>query len=381
MVRGLKPLILSALGLTLTACNLGSKPQSFPEAICERVNIASNGKAVIGVEDMAYDSVKQTLYLSAYDRRTQSLGGIYSLDMSQNPAALNLSAKPIIDGIRPHGMDITRINNSADLKDDNVFLSFIDRQGDNEAHKPIIQTLSWHDQSPAITTRYKTIINPDICAANDLTRASLYEQSTFGQSTFGQSAFGQSAAIYITQDHKSCTRKAQNRENILSPNRASAGVVAGKGPIYTPLLTKLSFANGITISEDNQQLYIAETRKKRITLYNLKTAHIRHIKLAGGPDNLTRDGTDIYAAIIPNLLQFLRFKSGKDKTSPSRFAILSMENKPNSSDILAYSIDHYDVPAAIISGATVAVKAGEYIWLGAAYDSAIARCQLPDATQ
>jgi len=361
MVRINKPLISTAAAILLSACGVGAPQNRFPEADCERVNISRDGKTIVGVEDMAYDGGSNTLYLSAYDRRTGALGGLYRLDLDRASSGTDLNVAPIIDGIRPHGINLTSKNNNLS-GEPNVYLSFIDRQGDKDAHRPIIRSLSWMDAAPHNINEHLEVIGAEICAANDLARS----QFPNGQS-----------AIFITQDHKSCTQKAQSRENIFSPNKASVIEFNGESRAFKSVLTGLSFANGIAVSEDNRLLYVAETRKKRLTLFSRQTGQKTSLPLAGGPDNLTRDGDDIYAALIPNLLQFLRFRKGKDKHAPSRFAIISTPPSAQKSDISAYEIKHYDVPASVISGVTVAIKAGEHIWLGAAFDTAIARCALP----
>jgi len=288
----IRPLISCGLLATLTACG----GQSFPEAMCERVKITHDGAPVIGVEDMAYDAPTQTLYLSAYDRRTYSTGGIYRLPIEMANTATDLDVTAVIDNIRPHGIDLTRTNRALTQKFDDVLMSFIERQGTQSDKTPIIRTLSWNDDAPDSLTEVRVITGSEICASNDIVRTHRW---------------GDDSAIFVTQDHKNCTLKAQNRENIFSPNKASVGIIDTINHQFRYFLTGLSFANGIVLSKDDQRLYIAETRGKRVTLFSTKTGETTEKSLAGGPDNLTQAGDNIYAALIPSLIKFKRFSSGK----------------------------------------------------------------------
>ncbi len=334
------------LVIGLSAC----RAQTFSMAQCERVTITHKGKPVIGVEDMAYDDTAQTLYLSAYDRRSHSKGGIYRLSVDAAAKGWEFDVSTLINDIRPHGIDLWRDGAQ-------VTLSFIDRQGDENRHKPAIRTLSWHDNRPSRLTEGPSFLDIRACAANNLTRMT-------GTDT--------DKSIIFTQTHQSCTHKAQIRENILTPNRATVSIAEAQTGTIKPYLDTLSYANGIAIHPNAQRLYVAETRGKRLTVFHAKNSEkISVIDLPGGPDNLTRNGEDIYAALIPNLIRFSRFQKRETHRINSRFAIVTPI------DATHHSVSSYDVPAAIISGATVVIKAGQHIWLGSAYDTAIARCTLP----
>ncbi|MEP1231106.1 MAG: hypothetical protein ABJG88_10560 [Litorimonas sp.] len=347
----------------LTACTSDFLKPKFPQAQCTRISLLDNGKAVIGVEDMVYDETAQTLYLSAYDRRTHSSGGIYGLPLANAATAAALTVTPILTDIHPHGMDLIRDGSK-------LTLSFIDRQGDENERNPVIRTISWQDETPNSLTEGQSFTGAELCASNNLVRTPNWDSNE--------------APIYVTQDHKTCTRKAQSRENIFSPNQASMGWINSEIPVPKNVLTDLSFANGIAFSENLDVIYVAETRKKRVVVKHPHYFNTTPIKLSGGPDNLTRNKDDIYAALIPNLLAYSRFQKKPKKRVKSRFSIITPTffprgDKPRE-NFATFSTVTYDVPAPVISGASVAVKAGEYIWLGSAYDTAIARCTLLESS-
>lgn len=346
---------MTVLPLSLSAC----VAQSFPQADCTRINVTANGKPVVGIEDIAYDKSGAVLYLSAYDRRTHDFGGIYGLHLDQANAQINTAtpaaAATIIEGVRPHGIDFIRSDRGA-------VLGFIDRQGTKLDNAPVIRFISLQDDKETAYSERQPISGPEFCASNDI-------------------ALTSSDILFVTQDHKTCTKKTQFIENIFASGSSrllSLSTKPNTEKTDTILAIKgLHFANGVVISGDARRIHVSETRKKRVAVFdvpenlsqnqNLPQKSSFRIKLAGGPDNLTRDGFRIYAALIPSLLRFARFQKNPKKRIESRFAIIARDN----------SVMTYDVPANILSGATTAIQAGEHIWLGAGYDTAIARCSLP----
>jgi len=327
------------ISVSLNACAV----KTFPNAICERIYVEANNTPVIGVEDMAYDSQNNRLFLSAYDRRSYSDGGIYTLKLDEQSGANSVEVIPILEKIKPHGIDL--VISGADMT-----LALIDKQGEKKDTRPVIRLFQSQPNSVGTYNEVFTISDSQSCASNDLVLTS-------------------NESLYISQDHKSCTARAQSRENIFSPNKASV-IFADKSERLSTFTNGLSFANGLVLSADNQELYVAETRKKHIAIYDTETGQINDvIKLSAGPDNLTQTNGEIYAALIPSLLQFARFQKNSEKRVKSRFSIVKSDR----------TIATYDIAADIISGATVAIKTDEYIWLGAAYDTAIARCKLPQS--
>ena len=135
-------------------------------------------------------------------------------------------------------------------------------------------------------------------------------------------------------------------------------------------MERLAYANGI--AQTSKALYLAETRADRLTLLNLseqtKTEKLGEISLPGGPDNLTSDETTIIAALHPNLIRYAAFRAGWGPRVKSRFSIISAGN----------DIKTYDLSADLLSGATVALRARNHIYLGAAFDKGIAACELPE---
>ena len=66
------------------------------------------------------------------------------------------------------------------------------------------------------------------------------------------------------------------------------------------------------------------------------------------------------------LIRFAAFRAGWGSRVKSRFAIIAPDK----------SVKTYDVPANIMSGATVALKVDNSVYLGGAFDNGIAICDL-----
>ena len=135
-------------------------------------------------------------------------------------------------------------------------------------------------------------------------------------------------------------------------------------------MNSLSYANGI--ARTSKAVYVAETRAKRLTLLGLgrgtKVEKLGDISLPGGPDNLTTNETSVIVALHPNLIRYGAFRAGWGPRVKSRFSIISANN----------DIKTYDLSADLLSGATVALRVGRHIYLGAAFDKGMAACQLPE---
>jgi len=318
--------------------------ETFPALDCQRHEIAVGEEQIVGVEDMAFDKVQNTIYLSAYDRRTGTAGGMYrfsSPDFS-DLEKLRTPGTPLT----PHGFDLRR-------RGSDVFLTVIDRDlSSKDEIAARLRLFTWSKEVPELTEVNLNTKGVSLCNANDLVS--------------GQ----RDGTYFITLDHESCEYGGREYENVFRPNSASVVFIdLAREPIAETRFKALYFANGIANSHANKdEIIIAETRKKRLSLSS------GHIELPGGPDNLTvneeANGSVIWAALHPNLLSFGAYRAGWKSKSQSRVARIN----------LAGQMDVYDIPAEVISGATTALQAGDRLYLGGAFDTAIARCVLPPVT-
>lgn len=328
--------------------------EDYQNLACERHELTYDGQPVIGVEDMAYDEQSGQIYLSAYDRRGGNSGGIYMLNKNNNLDRLPLpSTDP--QAYWPHGFYLSHQDNQADL---NVIERDLRVKGQQKAR---ISQYSWNTAKPNDIQLVRRIEDDLLCAANDL--------------TFVPSGFNHESAYYITRDHETCGLWRQKWDNVFRPKSSSLLRMRQDAEAKpTVIIKKLSYANGVA-PHPYGGLYIGETRAQRLSqqfgTFKTPPHHSQgNVTLPGGPDNLTvTEQGDILAALHPNLIRFAAFRAGWGSRVKSRFAIIAPDK----------SVNTYDVPADIMSGATVALKVDKSVYLGGAFDNGIAVCSLPGA--
>ena len=327
--------------------------KTFPALDCERHEITVAGQRIVGVEDMAFDKAQNTIYLSAYDRRTGAAGGLYrfsSPDFS-DLEKLNTPGAPLT----PHGFDLTR-------RGTQLSLSVIDRDLSSEAEIAArLRLFKWSDEAPEFTEVKLDTGNANLCNANDLISGA------------------KAGTYFITVDHESCKYRGRKFENVFNPNSASVLFLDLKrDPVAETRFAELYFANGIVAPfGPHGEVIIAETRKKRLSISWEKTGPLKRenrVKLPSGPDNITvhqgEMGPELWVALHPNLMSFGAYRAGWKRKSQSRVARVDNDGNMNV----------YDIPSEIISGATTALQAGDRLYLSGAFDTAIASCSLPSAT-
>ncbi len=372
LILALGVFLCLGLGVVFLFGYRGTK-SGYPLLSCKRVTLSYAGNVLTGIEDMAYDRLQDRLFLSAYDRRKAQIGGIYTLDPQNFNAVKKLDINP---HLTPHGIDLSRHGNT-------LYLSVIDRDlGDRKKLSARIRQFRLNLENDKWVEIDLPAQAGAFCNANDLISWPGTESDTQSDTPQYQ------ASLYVTSDHTACSKQGRNRENIFMSD--SASVMHYRPDRNTPVQTSVSglyFANGVamhktsTPNTDSLNLYIAETRKKRLSLYNHdKKGELilnRHIALPGGPDNLSlsfaETSTDtntpptLWAALHPNLFKFALFRAGFKKQAPSRVAHINPNNQA----------EIFDIPKGIISGATTALAIKDKLYLGAAFDEALAVCDLP----
>ncbi len=356
----MRPTLKIGLIFPLLACLMGLwlffRPVGHYQALsCERLELSHNGKALIGIEDMAYDTRLGKIYLSAYDRRTGEPGGIYYFSSTDKDSAVTRLSLPQTDAQSywPHGFSFTHDDKGQ------IYLDVIERDlKDPDTMRAHISLYHWQSASPDNIQLLSRIEKEALCAANNVTRAQQASPHSDGSQSF-----------YITQDHQSCNAKAQKREDIISPRSSSLLHYRQDEDKLSTIWENLSYANGIALT--SKAYYLAETRGKKIHIFGLdadnKIDPLGAIKLPGGPDNLSVHNDQIIAALHPNLIRFAAYRAGWGPRVKSRISIISPHKQ----------VSNYDIASQKISGATIALIANDKLYLGAAYDEGLAVCELP----
>lgn len=327
---------------------------------CRRVELQDTvtGLLVGGIEDVALDPVAPRLILSAYDRRTDEPGGLYGvgIDVLRTPSgrlvqAPRLAPAPGGPPLRPHGFAVAPAG--PDGKAARLAAIIRIRQGDGgHAAQLRFFSLSAAGLAPAGVT----LDAPSLCNANDV------------------EALDQGAAWLVTSDRKACSPVGRLLEDMLGGRNGSVRLVRER--TLNTVASDIAFANGIALAGGT--VFVAATRAKAILLYDRdallasRQALTGRWPLKGAPDNLAT-GSDgaIYIAAHEDLLRYALYRAGL--RSSARSYIYRFDPQSGAAP------DRIGLAGGkgSLQGATVALRVGDDLVLGAAYDHGLAVCRYP----
>jgi arylesterase/paraoxonase len=295
-----------------------------------------------GVEDIAIAREDSFLLLSVDDRASHRAGkegphGIYLVDLrSEQFEAVAISAE-LNFPFYPHGISV--------LKLDSATYGLLAINHVNDRHS--IESFLLKGKA---LQHLKTITGPELISPNDLVMV-------------GPESF------YFTNDHGYTSKWGLMAENYLAVNAASVGFFDGKK--FQLVAENLSFPNGIQVDAKRNLLYVSSSRGFSIGVYTIspdgRLSFIEDISAGTGVDNieLDEDGM-LWIGCHPNLLTFAAYASGKKPISPSEVITLSF---PKEGEAAVRSV--WTDPGTQLSGASVAVPFGNYLFIGNVMDSKV----------
>ena len=319
------------------------------------LKIGTSGTWVTGAEDMALDLETGMLYISAYDRRRQSPGGIYRLPLAALAADKDAFVVSDLSShlgrpLRPHGMYL--------LKTRNLSLLFVINrvEAGGRRLKPVIER--FEIVGDRMIPIGMPIALPELANANDL--------------------------IALGRDHLLVTRDRMHSSGLQRflhdmLNFPGGSVVELHHGRPRTLIRGLRFANGIAV--DHERLYVAATRSREIHIFDLaqtlaQGAHVRDgqvMSLGMAPDNLTwGDDGRLYVAGPDSLLALARFRAGHISSDNVGSEVRALNVRPS----LSVALSIRERGSHVSSGATVAVKYKGHLLLGAAFDAGLTWCKL-----
>ena len=308
--------IALALGLSACAADLG-EPRFSVES-CHTVALidAETGDTVVGAEDIALDTNDGVLWVSAYDRLSQSAGGLYRVALSDlsGPSA---TAPNKIPGFRPHGIEVGGSN----------LLAFVNRPLTDEQS----ELYSWtpdadNARDPEGDDRRLTGHSEGHCALNDV--------------AYNPFAADAGDILFGTLDRENC--KGGFWERVLQ--KRTGRVVSLHHPTGVRL-DDLSIPNGITYWGD--EFWVAEMGQRRLINFDRET-----IDLPGAPDNLNASEEGIVAALQPSLWRFGLYRYGFWGKAATRIVLVHPDTK-------TIELLYDDPKGRLLSGATAAVLTDE----------------------
>ncbi len=180
-------------------------------------------------------------------------------------------------------------------------------------------------------------------------------------------------AFYVTNDVKPGRNTALGDLHFLT-RQSSGEVFFVDGDFWRLAAEDLHFANGIEISADGSQLFVAETSARRVRIYDRDAAtgvltEAGAISLPSAPDNLTVDEQgDLWVAALPKPLATPRHKRNPDVPAPSEVIRIDADG---------HAQTVYRDDGSELSASTAAARLGDLLVIGALYDEKFLICNLP----
>lgn len=298
----------------------------------------------IGAEDMIIDRETGLVYVSSSDRRNkESQGAIFVFPAAEPSQMRKLPMPGFSDHFAPHGLDL-----------------FVDVQGNRHLfvvdHGKGNRILRFLVTETGLQLE-KAFANPLIYSPNDVAAAGVDE-------------------IYVSNDAK--TRPGTLLAFLDAMLRRKTGdLVHVKNGKADEVSQKVSFGNGVTLTDLGRKLYFAATLDQAIYVYDrdpvtgaLTLADT--IPLGTGVDNLDVDANgNIWVGAHPRLLDFSAHTKDAAKRAPAQVLELNPKTRSIREVILADG-DGF-------SAVSVAVRQGQHLFLGAVFDPGVLNCVM-DAT-
>lgn len=291
-----------------------------------------------GAEDLTIDYASGRMFISSYDRAAavrgeNPTGGIYVLDLTKK----NVDPIRLDDGLglgfHPHGISLLKTDSATSQ------LWVVNHQNG-------IHTIELFEFiAPDHFAHLQTFQDPLIISPNDIVAVN---ESQF----------------YFTNDHGKTEGLGLLAENYLG--LPFSGVVYFDGKQFRDVADGISYANGITLSQDGKQLLVASPRKFKLLFYDIRNdgslAKANEWFVGTGIDNLEWDDNgNLWIGAHPNLLRFASYAKLKKSTSPSEIIRISGQNMES-----VYLND-----GTVVSASTVVTVYNELLFVGTVMDNKI----------
>jgi arylesterase/paraoxonase len=311
-------------------------------------------QSVAGVqssEDITINHLTGIAYISSTDRRRQLAGlqprqgGIFVYDLNAATPRLIEATSGFEKAFNPHGIAIyTHEDSSVTLfainhNNDGDFVEIFDEQNGQFVHR-------------------QSVSSPLMFSPNDLIAVS-------------------ANSFYVTNDHGNRSAFGRMLEEYLQLNRSY--VLYYDGSSFRIVVEGLAYANGINISNDGSQIFVAATVDHSVFVYDreAQTGDLifrERIDLKTGVDNveIDRDG-NLWIGAHPKLLTFVDYSKDASLLSPSQV----LKIHPQASG--GYQVDEIFLDdGSTISGSSVAAAYKNMLLIGSVFDEKFLVCIMDD---
>jgi len=179
--------------------------------------------------------------------------------------------------------------------------------------------------------------------------------------------------FYVTNDHGTGPGALRQLEDYL--RLPWANVLYFDGGLFTEVAHGLTYANGINLSADGSELYVAEVSRNRIQVYQRAPASgslslQQTLDVGFGADNIEIDPAtgDLWVGGHPRLLTFVRHAADADVKSPSQVVRVRPGN-------FGYQVStEFMDTGELISGASVGAWRDGRLLIGSVFEDHILDC-------
>jgi len=314
---------------------------------------------VVGGEDITIHPDGTCAYISADDRRARRAGkpvpgAIYLYDLTAPDARpINLTPDAPAD-FHPHGIGLWTQPDAPDR------LFVVNHPGaslfsDDRAGGPP-HSIEVYERQGDRLVRLRTLTGEALISPNDVVAIDAQR-------------------FFVTNDHGNQPGIWRTLEDYLLLERAS--VVYYDGAKFKRVAEGLQYANGINLSRDRAELYVAEVTARRIAVFtpDLVTGALEPketISLGTGPDNIELDAAgDLWVGCHPKLLTFVAHAKDPAERSPSQVLRVSRA-----------AGDKWQVEEIFLSlggelsASSVAARRGDRLLIGPVFDARFLDCRM-----
>lgn len=297
--------------------------------------------ALPGVEDMAIARADSLLILSVDDRAArrdgkEGLKGLYLIDL-RDPSFTPIPLTDQLDfPFFPHGISIFQLDSA---KYGLMAINHV--EGKHSVEHFILEGKNLIHQ--------KTITDPNFISPNDLV---MVEPDQF----------------YYSNDHGYTDGLGVFAENYIGLKASNVGFYDGQSAEIKA--GRIGYANGIQFDASKRLLYVAAVRAFQVKVYqvdeNWNLTLLEDLEVGTGVDNIELNPSgDLWIGAHPDLLQFASYAAGKKPTAPSE--VIQINYDSEKSTVKSIFTD----PGTTISGSSVALNWGDYLFIGNVMDSKV----------
>jgi arylesterase/paraoxonase len=295
-------------------------------------------EAPAGPEDLDLDYKRNHLLISSADRRNagSSSDGIYMVDLSMDGQVIKKIKDDYPGQLYPHGIFVQEL-------DSTTYVWVVNHQETQD----YIEKFTYNGK---VLTHLASYTDPLIQGANDV--CALKED-----------------LFYVTRDHGFAKGWKQKIEDYLILPIAKI-IVYNEGRFYK-VADGLQYPNGINVSLDQKQLYVAETTGRNVRVYNIlddySLTQTRKISMKTGVDNIDIDEKGrLWIGCHPKLLAFVAHSRDPANLSPSEIIMIDPNQEYSIKEIFLNEGEGF-------SGCSSALYYNKTIYAGVVFDPVIWR--------